>query len=146
MITRYLLGAAMLLVGMAAAMQPPINAVLARRIGGLESATISFAVGTLILFLFALVLGNGSLLAARGAPAWQWTGGLLGALFVWSTIVMVPRLGAAGVIAGVITGQLVGGMVIDRFGLFGLPQTPVSWTRVAGLVLLLVGGMLVVRR
>ncbi|HZK48526.1 MAG TPA: DMT family transporter [Thermoleophilia bacterium] len=146
MITRYLLGAAMFAVGMTAAIQPPINAALAKRTGGLESATISFAVGTAVLLLLTVVLGNGSLWAARGAPAWQWTGGLVGALFVWATIVMVPRLGAAGLIAGVVAGQLVGGVVIDRFGLFGLPQTSISSTRVAGLVLLLVGGALVVRR
>ena len=146
MITRYVLGAAMVLAGVAAAMQPPINAALAKRTGGLESATISFAVGTLILLVFALVLGNGSLLSLRGAPAWQWTGGLLGALFVWSTIVMVPRLGAAGLVASVIAGQLVGGLIIDRFGLFGLPQTSISWTRIAGVALLLAGGALVVRR
>ncbi|MHB9149202.1 MAG: DMT family transporter [Thermoleophilia bacterium] len=143
---RYLLGAAMLAVGMTAAMQPPINAALAKRTGELESATISFAVGTLILLFLAVVLGNGSLLAAREAPVWEWTGGLMGALLVWSTIVMVPRLGAAGLIAGLIAGQLVGGVIIDRLGLFGLPQTTISWTRIAGLLLLLVGGLLVVRR
>jgi transporter family-2 protein len=146
MITRYLLGAAMLAVGMTAAMQPPINAELAKRIGGLESATVNFAVGTAMLFLLSAALGDGSLWAARGVPVWQLTGGLIGALFVWSTIVMVPRLGAAGLIAGIIAGQLVGGVVIDRFGLFGLPQTTVSWTRWVGLMLLLVGGVLVVRR
>lgn len=146
MLTRYLLGAAMLVVGMTAAMQPPINAALARRTGSLESATISFAVGTLVLFAVALVVGEGSFLATRGAPVWQLTGGLIGALFVWSTIVMVPRLGAAGLVAGIIAGQLVGGMAIDRFGLFGLPQTPITWVRMLGLVLLLVGGALIVRR
>ena len=146
MITRYLLGAAMLVVGITAAMQPPINAALARRTGDLESATISFAVGTVALFLVALFLGGGSFGDVRGAPMWQLTGGLVGALFVWSTIVMVPRLGAAGLVAGVIAGQLVGGLVIDRFGLFGLPVTAITWPRMLGLLLLLVGGALVVRR
>lgn len=146
MITRYLLGAAMFAVGMTAAMQPPINAALAKRVGSLESATVSFAVGTAVLFLLALALGDGSFRAVRGATTWQLTGGLIGALFVWSTIVMVPRLGAAGLVAGVIAGQLVGGVIIDRLGLFGLPQTTISWTRFAGLLLLLVGGLLVVRR
>src|SRR5680860_1224171 len=119
MITRYLLGAAMFEVGMTAAIQPPINAALAKRTGGLESATISFAVGTAVLLLLTVVLGNGSLWAARGAPAWQWTGGTE----AWHHHDGSPHEEradqAAGLIAGVVAGQLVGGVVIDRFGLFG---------------------------
>lgn len=146
MLTRYLLGTAMFGVGAIAALQPPINAELSRRTGGLEAAAVNFAVGTVILVIVALVLGGGSFAAARHAPVWQLTGGLIGAVFVWSTIALVPRLGAAGLLAGIIAGQLAGGVLIDRFGLFGLPQTGVGWTKALGLAMLVVGGMLVVRR
>lgn len=146
MLTRYLLGAAMFGVGALAALQPPINAELARRTGSLEAAVVSFAVGTVVLVLVTLVLGTGSFAAVRHAPLWQLSGGLVGAVFVWSTIALVPRLGAAGLLAGIIAGQLAGGVLIDRFGLLGLPQAGVSWTKALGLAMLLVGGMLVVRR
>ncbi|MHB0978952.1 MAG: DMT family transporter [Thermoleophilia bacterium] len=146
MLTRYLLGAAMFGVGAIAALQPPINAELSRRTGGFEAAAVNFAIGTVVLVVVALLVGKGSLAAARHAPLWQLSGGLIGALFVWSMIVLVPRLGAAGLLAGIIAGQLTGGVLIDRFGLFGLPQTGVTWTKGLGLALLVVGGVLVVRR
>jgi transporter family-2 protein len=146
MLTRYLMGAAIFGVGAIAALQPPINAALAKRTGGLEAAVVSFAIGTVILLLAALLLGRGSLAATFHAPWWQWTGGLVGALFVWATIILVPKLGAAGLLAGIIAGQLAGGVLIDRFGLFGLPQAGLTWPKAAGLLFLVVGGLLVVRR
>lgn len=146
MAARYLLGMAMFAAGMIAAFQPPINAALAKRTGGLEAAALNFAIGTLVLLAAALLARQGSMAAVRHAPLWQLSGGIIGALFVWATIVLVPRLGAAGLLAGIIAGQLAGGVFIDRFGLFGLPQTGITWPRALGLVLLVVGGALVVRR
>ncbi len=146
MLTRYLLGAAMFAVGVTGAMQPPINAALARRTGSFEAATISFAVGTVALLAVALLAGGGGFTAVRSAPWWQLTGGFVGALFVWSTIVLLPRVGATALLAGIIAGQLTGGVLIDRFGWFGVAQMGVSWYRALGIFLLVVGGMLVLRR
>ncbi len=146
MVARYLLGAAMFGVGIIAALQPPVNAALARRTGGLEATAVSFAIGTAILIAAALLVGQGSLTAVRHAPAWQLSGGLIGALFVWATVILVPKLGAAGLLAGIIGGQLAGGVLIDRFGWFGLPQVGLTWPKALGLLFLVVGGMLVVRR
>ncbi len=146
MLTRYLLGAAMFAVGVIGAMQPPINAALAKRTGSFEAATVSFAIGTLVLLAIALIAGGGSFAAVRGVPMWQLTGGFVGALFVWSTIVLVPRVGATALLAGIIAGQLAGGMLIDRLGLFGMTQIGVTWYRALGILLLVAGGMLVLRR
>ena len=149
MLERLVLGGLMSVVGAISTLQPPINAALARRTGPLPASTISFLVGTLILLALSLVLKpllGGDFSAVRGAPWWQLTGGLIGALFVTSTIILVPRLGAAALVAGTIAGQLAGGVLIDYLGLFGLPRVPVAGSRLVGLVLLVVGGMLAVRR
>jgi len=146
MLTRYLLGTAMFAVGVIGAMQPPINAALAKRTGSFEAATVSFAIGTLALLAVALIAGGGGFAAVRSAPLWQLTGGFVGALFVWSTIVLVPRVGTTALLAGIIAGQLTGGVLIDRFGLFGMAQIGVTWYRALGIFLLVVGGMLVLRR
>ena len=147
MLTRLLLGGMMVAVGVLAAMQPPINAALARRTGPLPATTVSFIVGALALFILTLLMREtGGFGGVREVPWWQLSGGLIGAVFVFATVVMIPRLGAAGVVAALVTGQLAGGMMIDRLGLFGLPQTALSPVRLAGLVLLLVGGLLVIQR
>src|ERR1700745_3398318 len=109
-------------------MQPPINSRLGRSIGGIEAATFSFLVGTTPLVLLSVVLrgGLGSFAHAGGAPWGSLVGGLLGAVYVFVAIEAVHTLGASGLTAVVITGQLVISVVIDRFGLLGIARQSIS--------------------
>ena len=132
--------------GMAVALQPSINARLAQKTGVYESSLISFAVGTVALLVITMLAGKGSLRGISGASWWELTGGFLGAFFVTLTIVSVPRIGTAAVMALVITGQLMTGSVLDHFGAFGLRQIPFSPVRSLGILLLAAGAFLVVRR
>lgn len=144
---RLILGAVMFAVGVVAAMQPPINAALARRTGALPATTVSFIVGSIAILTLTLILGDGSGFARlRDAPRWQLMGGMIGAVFVFATVVLIPRVGAAGLIGAMVAGQLAGGLLIDRLGLFGLPQIALSPVRLAGLTLLVLGGLLIVQR
>jgi transporter family-2 protein len=72
-------------------------------------------------------------------------GGVLGAAYVTMALIAVSSIGAGGVAAATITGQLTAAVVIDRLGILGLEETPLSAARVAGVVLLLAGTYLVVR-
>jgi transporter family-2 protein len=58
----------------------------------------------------------------------------------------VRTLGASGLTAVAISGQLAISVVIDRFGLFGVARQSISVQRIAGLVLLVAGVLLVVRK
>jgi transporter family-2 protein len=129
------------------ALQAPINSLLGKRIGTLEAATFSFVVGTLALALVTLVAGGGVRLAhLRGAPWYVFVGGLLGAVYVASSLVAVRALGAGGLTAAVIAAQLTLSVVIDRLGWLGVEPRPLSATRVVGVALLAVGVFLIVRR
>lgn len=132
--------------GIAAALQPSINARLAQRVGIFESSLISFTVGTLCMLTVASLAGRGSLRGLAAVSWWELTGGLLGAFFVTMTIIAVPRMGTAAVMAIVIAGQLAAGMFLDQFAPFGLRQIPVTPLRGLGIVLLCLGAALVVRR
>jgi len=70
---------------------------------------------------------------------------LLGAVYVTSALATVATLGAGGVTAATITGQLVTAVIADRLGIFGLEQRELSAGRIAGVALLAVGTYLVVR-
>ncbi len=137
---------AILVAGAAATIQPPINARLAEKIGLLQSATVSFLVGSLVLLVVSLSVGRGSFRAVGTAEWWQLTGGLFGAFFVTLTILAVPRLGTGTVMAALILSQLATGLVFDHFGLFGMRQIPFDLSRIAGVVLLMVGVALIFRR
>jgi transporter family-2 protein len=72
-------------------------------------------------------------------------GGLLGAFYVTNAIFAVSVIGAGGVAALTVAGQLTASVAIDRLGLFGLDQVPLSPQRILGVALLLAGTFLVVR-
>ena len=128
-------------------MQAPINSRLGRVLGSVQAATFSFIVGTVALVLIASFAsgGLGSLGHVGRAPWWALVGGLLGAIYVTVAILAVRSLGASGLTAAVIAGQLAISVVIDRFGLLGVARHPVGAPRIIGLVLLVVGVFLVIR-
>lgn len=132
--------------GVAVAIQPSINARLAEKTGFLEAATISFAVGTLVLLVISLISGQGNLRRVVEVPWWQLSGGLFGAFFVTMTIIGVPKIGTAAVLALTIVSQLTAGLVMDHYGVFGMRGIPVDGKRIAGVVLLLIGVFLVCKR
>ncbi|MFO7764792.1 MAG: DMT family transporter [Pelovirga sp.] len=132
--------------GVAVAIQPSINARLAEKTGFLEAATISFAVGTLVLLALSLMSGQGNLRRVAEAPWWQLSGGFFGAFFVTMTIVGVPRIGTAAVLALTIVSQLTAGLLLDHYGVFGMRGIPIDGKRIIGVALLLIGVFLVCKR
>ncbi|MCF6266087.1 MAG: DMT family transporter [Desulfuromusa sp.] len=132
--------------GVAIAVQLSINARLAEKTGFLEAATVSFAVGTMVLLLVSLASGQGSFRRVPDADWWQLTGGLFGAFFVAMTIVGVPRIGTTAVLALTIVSQLTAGMVMDHYGLLGMRGIPIDFKRMLGVTLLLAGVFLICRR
>ena len=143
-------GAAVLLTaftGGLVALQAPINSVLGKAVGTWQAAFLSFAIGTAALACIAAVAtgGLGQLAEARHVTWYYLTGGLLGAAYVTSILVTVRSLGAGGVVAATIAGQLAVSVVVDHFGLIGVAKQPITLARVAGVVLLGLGTYLVVR-
>ena len=111
------------------------------------SALISFVVGTIALFGYVLISGTpiGNLSSAKDAPAIAWIGGLLGAFFVTAAVMLVPRLGVAMTFSLIIAGQMIVTLIIDHFGLLGVPVKEVSLARVFG-ILLIAGGVVLIRK
>lgn len=137
---------AVALAGGLVAMQAPINGRLGRTIGSFPAATVSFAIGLALLLAITVVTGKlGSVPEARGVPWWYLLGGLLGAAYVTTVLVTVGTLGAGGVTAATITGQLSLSLAIDRFGWLGVEQRSISAANLAGVLLLAAGVVLIVR-
>lgn len=128
----------MVLAGALITFQSPINAALARKTGVFEAASVSFCVGALLLLALLPVLGKGSLRAVADVSPWQLLGGVLGALYVSAIILVVPKIGVAAAMVGVLAGQLTAGVLIDRAGWFGLHSRPLDPSRVGAIVLIFV--------
>ena len=133
--------------GAAVGAQAPVNATLGRSVGTVQAAAISFAVGLTILCGIVVAFGGGfgGLRAVGDVPWWGFLGGAFGAAIVSVSIIGVRTLGATGVTAAVVAGQLTASVAIDALGLFGVERHPVSLQRVFGVVLLALGVLLVVR-
>jgi bacterial/archaeal transporter family-2 protein len=147
-VTRALAVALAAIAGVLVGMQAPVNSRLGRELGSVQAATFSFMIGTVALALIASLFygGLGSFGSVGKAPWWALVGGLLGAVYVTVAIITVRTLGVSGLTAIVISGQLIAAVVIDRFGLLGIAKQPIGAQRIVGLVLLVVGVLLVVRR
>lgn len=129
------------------ALQAPINSMLGKQVGTFQAAFVSFTLGTIVLALIAgLVAGGyGTIGQARELSWYYLTGGLLGAIYVTTVLVTVRSLGAGGVVAATITGQLTMSVLADHFGWLGVTRDPVSALKLVGVVLLGLGTYLVVR-
>jgi transporter family-2 protein len=135
------------LVGGLIALQAPINSMLGKATGSFQAAFLSFAIGTVVLAVIAAFAkgGFGTMGEARSLSWIYLTGGLLGAAYVTTVLVTVRELGAGPVVAATIAGQLSASVVLDQFGLLGLPKDPITFGKVVGIVLLAAGVYLVVR-
>ena len=129
------------------ALQAPINSTLGKSIGTFAAASVSFIVGTAALVAITVLVGGGfgDVGEARNLGLVYLTGGILGAVYVTTALVSVRVLGAGGVTAATIAGQLSASVVIDRFGVLGLDERPLSVQRVIGVALLAAGTFLIVQ-
>ena len=136
----------MAVVGGCIALQAPINAGLGRSTGSFAAATISFAVGTVLLAAIAVVTGKAGDIGQVAHVEWYYIlGGVLGAAYVFSALVLVSQIGAGPVAAATVTGQLTTSVVLDQIGFLGLDREPITPARVVGVLLLLAGTYLIVR-
>lgn len=135
-----------LLVGAFLPLQVGVNTKLGEAVGSpLLSALISFCVGTIALLSYILITGIplANAANAKNASPIAWTGGLLGAFFVASSIILLDKLGAAMTISLIIAGQMLMSLIMDHYGLLGMEVKPISLGRVAGVVLVIAGVVLI---
>lgn len=127
--------------------QAGLNAKVGKAVGDpVYAALISFAIGTVGLFLY--VLANKTSLAGISEAAslnWSvWTAGLLGAFYVAAVIILVPKIGTALTFGLVVGGQLGLSLIIDHYGLLGIPAHSINWQRLLGIAAI-IGGVLLIR-
>lgn len=141
----------MVAAGFFVSIQGPINARLRLSVESpVLGATISFLSGGLLLLCIMATGAFGGVGAGlrgmQSAPLWAYLGGALGVTFVLGSIVAIPQVGVVVVICAAILGQMVGSYLADTYGWFGVERVPFSPVRLAGVVLMLCGVLLVQRK
>jgi transporter family-2 protein len=133
-------------IGAAVAAQAPLNSRLGQAVGGLPAACMALGISFAALFILTASTGKlGGVGDAGSAPAWAVLGGgLIGALYVGSIVWTVRALGAGGLTAATVAGQLGAAILIDHLGWFGVDRAPITPGKLAGIALLAAGTYLVV--
>lgn len=133
------------LIGMAFAVQPAINAVAAKSLGSPIPATVLSVGITLaasaVIMMFGRTTPSWDMLT--NIPIWVGFGGLIGVLVVAGGATIVPVTGAAIFFVCLVAGQLVGSVLLDQFGAFGLAVKEISLYRLIGLGLTFAGVLFV---
>ena len=135
--------------GVATTMQASINTEARKYFRSpFITAGLNFIVAWLILAAFIIIREHRIFIPLRLVaiyPPWIWLGGVCAIIIIVMGILCVPKLGAAGNAMILNFGQIVTGLVIDQFALFGSEETRMSLIRLAGAMMVLVGLILVTR-
>jgi bacterial/archaeal transporter family-2 protein len=138
----WLLAAFALVVGALIPIQAATNAAMSKSLGGISYASLVLFGISLIVVLAWILITQAAMppvAAFRAAPIYGWLGGFIVATYVLSITFLAPRLGVGNAICFIVTGQIFAAVLIDHFGLFGASVQALSWSRIAGIALMIAG-------
>jgi bacterial/archaeal transporter family-2 protein len=135
-----------LLAGSLLAVQAGANTQLSKATGSPFAATTIQVViaGALLLIVAA---ATGTMLAfwkLPGVPWWHAIGGVATAIYVASTIILFPRLGAVVTVGLFIAGQMFASLALDSLGVLGVPHQPPAPMTIFGTLAVFVGAAAIV--
>ena len=140
----YLIG---ILSGVAATSQASFNGEIRRRYRSpYITAAINFIVALSVIAIVLLITEQSLALPVSEIskyPLWIWTGGICGVVIVITGILCLPVLGSASNMMLLCFGQIMGGLIIDHYGLFDAPLTKMTLVRAVGAVLEAAGIVLI---
>jgi transporter family-2 protein len=131
--------------GAAVGLQSPLASMMSQRLGVLESVFIVHIGGAAVALLPLLWLAGGRLREWRSVPWYALGAGFFGLVVIAAISYILPRVGVAGSIVAIVSGQLLVGAVLDHFGLLGAAVRPLDMTRLLGLGVVLLGVWLTVK-
>jgi transporter family-2 protein len=134
--------------GLGGAVQIAVQGRLGDRVGSLEALATAAVIGGVIALAALLLVRRsvGGVTEAVGGPKWQLLGGVMGVFIVFAITVAGPRIGVVATTAFLIAAQFGLATAIDRYGWFGVERVALTWPRVLGISLLVVGAALTLRR
>lgn len=138
-----------LITGALIPIQAATNASFSKSIGnplltGLMVFIVGFAGMTLFILLSRTSFPTKQQIVS--APLYGYLGGLIVAAYVVMITVLVPRIGVGTAIGLIVTGQIICAVIIDHFGLFNVAVRSADLTRITGVVLMIGGVYLVMKK
>lgn len=131
--------------GIAATTQASVNTEARRLLKSpYLSAAFNFIVSMAVLAVIILIIDHNLYIPLGKVaeyPLWIWAGGCCGPVIIIMSVLCLPVLGSAGNMMVACTGQILAGLIIDQFGLFGSVQISMNLMRTLGAALV-IGGII----
>ena len=138
-----------LITGALIPVQASTNAAFSKSVGNpFLTGLMVFIVGLIGMVAFIIISGTAMPTTQQviNAPLYSYLGGVIVVIYVIMISVLVPRIGVGTSIAFILTGQVIFAVIIDHFGLFNVTPKPIDSIRIIGLVLLIAGVYLVMKK
>ena len=122
--------------------QAVFNARAGERLGLWPTNVIVHFVGLVFtgaVCLALMAVGGASFKEIGSVPKVYLTGGILGGLIVCSMMIGVSLLGPGLAVVLVLTLQIIASIMIEHFGLFGTPASPLTLGQLCGVALMVAG-------
>ena len=132
--------------GLAIGLQAPLANIISQRLGILESVFIIHLGGLVAALVLLLFNKGGNLGQWPSIPWYALAGGVLGVLVISAQVSIIPSIGVAATITLIIAGQLLMATCVDHFGIFEIEPKSLSWERISGLAIVMLGVWLTVKR
>lgn len=131
-------------IGMCVCLQPVFNNNVSKSVGTYEAALISITITFILITCIALIFGKGDFGKWSEVPKYFYFAGTFGVVVVVGSIFSIRLLGPAMAISIVIFAQIFMSVILEHFGLFGVEQVSINFTRIIG-VLLMIGGIIFIK-
>ncbi|TAG30723.1 MAG: DMT family transporter [Rhodobacterales bacterium] len=137
----------MLAAGVGIPILAALNAQLGGRIGApMAAGVVAMSVALVVAVAAVSLTGQARALAlVVSQPLWLLLAGVLMAFYLLSITWIAPRFGVGNAEFCVLLGQMLAAAVIDHFGLFGARIVPMNGQRLAG-ILTMAGGLVLIQR
>ena len=139
----------MVVAGVGIPIMAAMNAGLGGKINNPALATVILLfVGLLSSIVLFLILSSESTTTAftSSTPIYYYFAGLFFVFYISTITWVAPKFGIGNAVAFVLLGQLISMVAIDHFTLFNAIGYPITWRRVIGLILMMTGIYLVVKK
>ncbi len=133
------------IAGASMSIQGVLNTRLGEKIGILESNVLCQGIAFFLAVIVMLFFGKGNLGGINEVNKTYLIGGVLGIVITLTVMLGINKLSPTYAISVILVSQLLVAALIDSFGFFGTEKIPFGITKLAGLILM-IGGIILVKK
>lgn len=128
-----------MVAGVSMSLQGVFNTRLGEKIGIWETNLLVQFIGAVLTFIVFFFFGKGNMKNLKDTNKLYLMGGVLGVIIIYTVMTGIRSLGATCSIGIILVAQLTAAALIDAFGLFDTTRISFGFTKIVGIVIMVVG-------